>query len=118
MASRKAGFRYVAPVSGHAKEPVFTAALPARRPRGIEAPAFRDAGLEPVMAFAGLGIEMDKPDSIKKYCAELDLCADCGIHHDGGRGALVLQKVAQYPHTRPRLAQYMRHLVPPLWSRW
>ena len=93
---RKAGFRYVAPVSGHAKEPVFTAALPPAGRAELKR-RFRDAGLEPVMAFAGLGIEMDKPDSIKKYCAELDLCADCGIHMTVGAGPWYYKKWPNIP---------------------
>jgi sugar phosphate isomerase/epimerase len=93
---RKAGYRYVGPTSRHAKEALFTTALtPAARAELKQ--RFKDAGLEPVITFAGLGLDMRKPESVKHYCAELDLCAEFGIRTTVGTGPWYFTKFPNMP---------------------
>ncbi len=93
---RKAGFRYVMPFSTHEGKPVFVPTLGASD-RAVLKRQFRDAGLEPFMMFAGLGVDIRKPDGLKAYFGELDLAAEFGMKTVVGTGPWYFTKFPNVP---------------------
>ena len=93
---RKAGYQYVCPTGRHANDPSFSVTQSASERAELKR-RFADAGLKPVMAMAGLGIEFDKPGGIEQYCKELDLCADFGIRVNIGAGPWYYTKWPNIP---------------------
>lgn len=93
---RKAGYRYVMPFYTHADRPAFTPALSA----GDRAQLRRelaDGGLIPFMSFVGLRADVKKPDGLKMYLEELDLCAEFGIRTVVGTGPWYYTKFPNIP---------------------
>jgi sugar phosphate isomerase/epimerase len=76
---RKAGYRYVMLGSDHMKQPVFSPALSASGRTDFRN-QLKDSGLEPFMSFLGLTSNVLTPEGSRHWLAELDLCAEFGIH--------------------------------------
>lgn len=75
---QRAGYKYVMLGSTHQKKPVFAPSLPADARARLRA-QLSDAGLVPFMSFLGLTADVLKPEGIKSWLDELDLCAEFGI---------------------------------------
>lgn len=82
---RKAGYHSVMPCSKHQDKPVFVPELSASARTELKR-QFKDAGLEPFMAFAGMGTDIRKPDGMKAYLGELDLAVEFGMKTVIGAG--------------------------------
>jgi sugar phosphate isomerase/epimerase len=82
---RKAGYRYVMPSSTHEGKPAFAPALTSSGRAALKRQV-QDAGLEPLMAFAGLGMDIRKPEGMKTFLAELDLAVEFGMKFVVGAG--------------------------------
>ena len=93
---RKAGYRYVMPSSTHERKPLFVPTLTSAERAELKR-QFKDAGLEPFMAFAGLGVEIRKPDGMKTYLGELDLAAEFGMKTVVGAGPWYYAKFPSVP---------------------
>jgi len=74
----KAGYKYVMLGSNHQKKPVFAPSLPAEGRARLRS-RLSDAGLTPFMSFLGLTVDVLKPEGIRSWLEELDLCAEFGI---------------------------------------
>jgi sugar phosphate isomerase/epimerase len=75
---KQAGYRYVMLGSPHLKQPVFAPSLSTGARKQLRS-QLRDAGLDPFMSFLGLTADVRKPEGIKSWLGELDLCAEFGI---------------------------------------
>ncbi len=75
---KKAGYKYVMLGSNHQKKPVFSPALSADSRNRLRS-LLSDEGLEPFMSFLGLTVDVLKPEGIKSWLDELDLCREFGI---------------------------------------
>jgi sugar phosphate isomerase/epimerase len=93
---RKAGYRYVMPFATHEGKPVYTPALPAAERAELKR-RFADAGLTPIMAFAGLSGDIRKPEGMKTFLGEIDLAADFGIPVVVGAGPWYYTKFPTVP---------------------
>jgi sugar phosphate isomerase/epimerase len=93
---RKAGFRYVCPAAKHGSEAVLA---PELSPDGRKAMARRlkDLGVEPVMSLGGFGSEPSTDEGVRRYIAQLDLCADFGIPVMVGGGPWYYTKFPNVP---------------------
>lgn len=93
---RKAGYRYICIGRVHAGEVVYSPELPkAERTRILH--RIRDLGVEPIMSLGGFGAELDTDDGLKKYIAQLDLCADYEIPIMVGGGPWYYTKFPNLP---------------------
>jgi sugar phosphate isomerase/epimerase len=93
---RKAGYRYVMPTGTHERKPVIVPTLTSAERAELKR-QFKDAGLEPFMAFAGLGMDIRKPDGMKTYLGELDLAAELGMKTVVGAGPWYYTKFPNVP---------------------
>jgi sugar phosphate isomerase/epimerase len=93
---RKAGYRFVMPYSTHEGKPVFTPALTASERAALKR-QFAGAGLVPFMTFAGLGMDIRKPDGMKTFRGELDLAAEFGMKFVIGAGPWYYVKFPTVP---------------------
>ncbi len=75
---QKAGYKYVMLGSAHQKKPVFSPSLSAEGRKQLRA-QLTDAGLTPFMSFLGLSVNLSKPEGIKAWIDELDLCKEFDI---------------------------------------
>lgn len=92
----KAGFKYVAPSRNHQGKDVFVATMSSSARAELKR-QMSDQGLQPVMTLGGFNADLGKPDGLKKYAEELDLCADFDIRVMVGGGPWYYQKWPNLP---------------------
>lgn len=92
----KAGFQYVAPSRSHSGKDVFVATISPEARAEIRR-QMSDHGLRPVMSLGGFNADLGKPDGLKKYAEEIDLCAEFGIPVIVGGGPWYYQKWPNLP---------------------
>ena len=107
---RKAGYRYVMPFATHEGKPVYTPALPAAERAELRR-RFADAGLTPIMAFAGLSGDIRKPEGMKTFLGEIDLAAEFGIPVVVGAGPWYYTKFPTVPKRGARLEDRVRRVL-------
>jgi sugar phosphate isomerase/epimerase len=93
---RKAGYKYVMIFHEHARQPAFSPSL-SREGRAELKRRLKDEGLTPFMSFVGLTGEVRKPEGLKKYIEELDLCAEFGVRTVVGTGPWYYTKFPNLP---------------------
>ncbi|MCX6624244.1 MAG: sugar phosphate isomerase/epimerase [Acidobacteria bacterium] len=89
---RRAGYRHILPFATHQQQRVFTPALTAAERTALRR-QFADAGLEPNLAFAGLGVRVKDPKTLDVFLAELDLAREFGIRTVIGIGPSYFTKM-------------------------
>jgi len=92
----KAGFKYVVPARSHLRNDVFVPGM-ASEARATVKRQMSDRGLRPVMSLGGFNAELGKPEGLKQYAQELDLCAEFGIPVIVGGGPWYYQKWPTLP---------------------
>jgi len=75
---QKAGYKYIMLGSAHQKKPVWAPGLPKEQISKVRS-QLSDAGLTPFMSFLGLSADVSKPEGVKSWMEELDLCREFGI---------------------------------------
>jgi sugar phosphate isomerase/epimerase len=93
---RKAGYRYVVPGRTHAGQEVFAPSM-APAARAELKTQLKDQGLTAFMSLGGFSGEITRPDGLKRYIGELDLCADFGIPVMVGGGPWYFEKWPNLP---------------------
>jgi sugar phosphate isomerase/epimerase len=92
---RKAGYRYIGPGRGH---PDFPFDKPqSENTRAELRRVFKDHGVEPILSLGGFGGEPHRPDGLKRYLEQLDLCAEFAIPVMVGGGPWYFQKFPTVP---------------------
>jgi sugar phosphate isomerase/epimerase len=92
---RKAGYRFIGPGRSHT-DLAFTGALDAGGRSQLKR-MFQDQGVQPILSLGGFSGEPHRPDGLKRYLAELDLCAEFGIPVMVGGGPWYFQKFPNLP---------------------
>jgi sugar phosphate isomerase/epimerase len=91
-----AGFQYVVPGRSHAGKELFAASLSSTARTELKN-QMKQHGLKPIMSLGGFNADLSKPDGLKNYLAEIDLCADFGIPVMVGGGPWYFQKFPNLP---------------------
>jgi len=93
---QKAGYRYISMAPRHADELVYAPELPkAERARMLR--RIRDLGVEPFLSLGGFSGDPQTEEGLKKYIAQLDLCADYEIPVMVGAGPWYYTKFPNIP---------------------
>ena len=94
----KAGYKYVMLNADHQKKPAFSPVLSSSERAELRR-QIKEAGLTPFMSFFGLGKGLTTEEGLQAGIAELDLCAEFGIHTVVGTGPWYYAKWPNLPYS-------------------
>ncbi len=94
---RKAGYRYISMAPKHGPDVVYAPEL-SKPERKAMLHRIRDLGVEPFLSLGGFAAgDLQAPDGLQKYMAQLDLCADYEIPIMVGAGPWYYKKFPNIP---------------------